>query len=168
MSGYREQYDRLKRRHARFAELRAERSEESLTDDALAFFESCLHLRDWIENDEELPHAVCRAARPYVKASSVLRLCHDLAIGAKHLTVDRPLAKDEKPRLRPKRTMEQRPADLAYDDDDDIFLPPGTLVQTISVRLMLETDDGESVDALAFAAGCVNEWDIFLRRHRLT
>src|SRR5436309_11990489 len=101
----------MKRRYARFSKLRAEPSEESLTDDAQAFFECCLHLRDWIENDEELPQRVRDAARPYVKGNRVLSLCHDIAIAAKHLTVDRPLAKDENPRLRSERTMEQLPAE---------------------------------------------------------
>jgi hypothetical protein len=169
---YREQYERMKRRFARFSERGTDSltdlSAQSLTDDALAFFESCLHLRDWIANDDELPQAVRNDAYPYVKASRILCLCHDIAVGAKHLTVKRPLAKDEKPRLRPKRTMEQRPACLVYGDDDDNFLLPGHLVQTISVRLMLETDADEAADALVFAAGCVKEWDLFFDKHGLS
>ena len=100
MNRYREQYERMERRFARFsnqcAPLLAELSEESLMDDVQAFFECCLHLEDWIKNDEELPLAVRRAARPYVQASSVLRLCRDIAITAKHLTVETPLTKDHR------------------------------------------------------------------------
>jgi len=166
---YREQYDRMKRRHDRFSERSADRSAQSLMDDAQAFFECCLHLRDWIENDEELPQRVRDAARPYVKGNRVLSLCHDIAIAAKHLIVDRPLAKDENPRLRPEHTMEQLPAESVYgDDDDDNFLPPGTLVQVISVRLMLDTDGGETVDALMFATECLEAWASFFELHGLT
>jgi hypothetical protein len=170
---YREQYDRMKRRQARLSEVRRDDvSDQSLLDDALAFFESCLHLRDWIENDEELPEAVRRAARPYVKQSDALALCHDIAIGAKHLTVDRPLAKDAKPQLDPKRIVEERAAMSLQDEDDDDnpynYLPPLHPVSVISVRLMVKTDNSEPMDAVAFAIDCVREWDVFLKRFALT
>ena len=168
VSRYREQYDRVRRRLARFSEVDAEVSTAvSLIDDALAFFESCLHLRDWIANDKELPPTIRRAVRCYVKTSSVLRVCHDIAIGAKHLTVERPLAKEENPHLRSIRTLEQRPADLVYEEEDN-FLPPGHLVHVVSVRLMLEMDTGEAEDAVAFATRCVKEWDSFFELHGLT
>jgi hypothetical protein len=177
VSNYLEQYERMKRLYGRFQEISVqlvavEFSGQSLTDYGLAFFQSCLHLRDWIENDEELPQAVRQAARPFVKASRILSLCHDIAIGAKHLTVTRPLAPNARPRLRPIRTVEQLPAEMFYGDDDDDnayqFLPPGTPVHTVSVRLAMETDGGEAVDALAFAGDCIREWDNFFELHRLT
>jgi hypothetical protein len=141
---------------------------QSLMDDGLAFFQSCLHLRDWIENDEKLPQTVREAARPYVKASRVLSLCHDIAIGAKHLTVIRPLAPGENPRLNPIGTIEPRSAEIVYgEDDDDNFLPPGTPVQVTSVRLVLETNSGET-GALLFASDCIKEWDAFFKLHGLT
>jgi hypothetical protein len=162
----------MKRLYGRFKEnsfrLPAELSGQSLKDDGLAFFQSCLHLRDWIENDEELPEPVRKAARPYVKASRVLSLCHDIAIGAKHLTVDRPLAPGENPRLSPIRTIERRSTEMFYGDrDDDNLLPPGTPVYFNSVRLVLETDSGE-VGALLFASDCIKEWDDFFKLHGLT
>jgi hypothetical protein len=176
VSEYREQYERMKRLYGRFHEISfrqpAELSGQSLTDDALAFFQSCLHLRDWIENDEEVPQTVRDGARPHVKASRDLGLCHDIAIGAKHLTVERPLAPVENPRLKPIRTTEQRPAEAFYGDDDDDnflnFLPPGTPVHVTSVRLVMETDSGETVDALGFAGDCIKEWDAFFKLHGLT
>jgi hypothetical protein len=172
VSKYREQYERMKRRYRRFqeitSELPAELSGQSLTDDGLAFFESCLHLRDWIKNDEELPQTVRRAAFPYVEESRVLSLCHDIAIGAKHLIVTRPLARGENPRLSPIRTIEQRPAETFYgDSDDDVFLPPGTPVHVHGVRLVLETSGGE-IGALLFAGDCIKEWDGFFKLHGLT
>jgi len=99
----------------------------------------------------------------------VLSLCHDIAIAAKHLTVERPKTA-ENPRLLSERVMEQRPSIPVDGDDDDNFdnfLPPGTLVHTTSVRIMLETDDGGSVDALRFAADCIMEWDRFFKLHGL-
>ena len=97
----------------------------------------------------------------------------DIAIGAKHLIVDRPLAQGENPRLNPVRTVEQRPAGaLSGDDAYDLLLPPGTpagtTVHVTSVRLLVETDSGGKVDALAFAGDCIKEWDAFLTLHGLT
>ena len=172
VSKYREQYERMKRMYRRFEEasfrLSPELSGQSLADDGLTFFQSCLHLRDWIKNDEELPQTVREAAFPCVGGSRVLSLCHDIAIGAKHLTVNRPLAPGENPRLSPIRTMEQRSAEMfCGDDNDDNFLPPGTPVHVVAVRLMMETDGGEAVDALAFAGDCIREWDTFFELHGL-
>jgi hypothetical protein len=96
-------------------------------------------------------------------------LSHDIAIGAKHLIVDRPLAQGENPRLNPVRTVEQRPAGaLSGDDVYDLLLPPGTPVHVNSVRLLVETDSGGKVDALAFAGDCIKEWDAFFQLHGLT
>jgi hypothetical protein len=92
-------------------------------------------------------------------------LCHDIAIAAKHLIVTRPKT-TENPRLHAERTTEQLPADLVYGDDDN-FLPPGTLVQVMSVRLMLDTDGGEMVDALMFATECLEAWASFFEGHGL-
>ena len=173
MSKYQEQYERMKRAYARFNETSfgkpAELSGQSLKDDGLTFFQACLHLRDWIKNDEELPQAVRGAVFDYVKGSRVLSLCHDIAIGAKHLTVKNPLASGENPRLTPVRTIEKTISpELCYrDDDDDNHLPPGTPIHTFSVWLLLETYSGEG-GALAFATECITEWDNFFKLHGLT
>jgi hypothetical protein len=173
VSKYREQYERMKRLYDRFKEnsfrLPAEVSSgQSLKDDGLVFFLFCLHLRDWIVNDDELPQTVRDAAFPYVKASRVLSLCHDIAIGAKHLTVRSPLAPGENSRLNPIRTIEPRSAEMFYgDDDDDNSLPPGTPVHVLGFRLELETDGGV-VGALLFASDCLKEWDDFFKLHRLS
>jgi uncharacterized protein (DUF2384 family) len=154
-------------------EQHTERRADSLTDAALDFFQSSQNLRNWIKNDKDLPEAVRDAAGKYVEAESeVLALCAAIANRAKHPRSrrrrrerERPLARDADARLRVVHRTEQVAAVLLQDDNDDNTfnsLPPMTPVGRISVSLVLETDSGTVVDALAFATDCVKEWDFFL------
>jgi hypothetical protein len=174
----RRRYDRLEKAYAQrtpdfqWADQDPERvlkveefSDESLIDDALAFFESCLHLRDWIAHDETLPRHIGEAAFSHVKSSRALRLCHDVAIGSKHLNITRPLAKDENPRLHRELAVDELPYSLVSGDD---AIPDGYTVQFISVNVVLATDGAETVDALVFARECLAEWDAFFKLHGLT
>ena len=103
MSRYREQYDRMMRCRKRFKAIRPLSEtdpdvRERMMDEALAFFESCLHLRDWVSNDETVPEAVRDDVVRFVKEDDALSLCRDIAIGSKHLSVSRPMT-DQSPQV---------------------------------------------------------------------
>ena len=166
MGRYREQYDRMKRRYQRVTERAIDRSEQVFIDDLQAFFESCLHLRDWIAKDPELPEPVRTAATGYVRHNEALRLCRHIAVASKHLRVDR-YPHPQQPKLRPKHKVERLPADMVYTEEED-FLPPGTVVEVYLPHALVETDDGEVRDALAFAGDCLAAWDEFFEEHGLT
>jgi hypothetical protein len=167
---YREQYDRMRRWYERFRAIAVfpslDRSVAEMTDEVFAFFESCLHLREWIRYDNSLPESVRLAAREYVKTNRALALCRYIAVGSKHLTVERPVS-DEKATIKTRRATETRPYYPGDDDDDDGFaLPPGTPIHTVVVRFHVETDAGQ-MDAFELATACVAAWDEFLAAHRL-
>lgn len=154
----------MRRRLARLADS-ADRSSQELKDDALAFFESCLHLKDWIKSDDTMPKRARRAAERYVWRDPNLSRCRHVAIASKHARV-RDYPRPDDPGLRPTRTTETRPAHAVYgDDDDENWLPPHMLIDVVVPGIALETDDGEVEDAVAFAVRCVQSWDRFIEKH---
>ena len=50
-------------------------------DDTFAFFVTCFHVADWLENDGAVPK---RVAKSYVARTLPLMLCRDLCNGSKH------------------------------------------------------------------------------------
>lgn len=94
MRGWRDQYDRMLRWHARLIyEIVAEADEGSLSvwphdlwDTAMAFFQSAYHLKDWILQDQpELRPELERA----IFSNPRLAICADICNGTKHRRVTR-------------------------------------------------------------------------------
>ncbi len=60
--------------------------------DLRAFFMNCWHLRDWIWKDDAIPRRVRTAVAQEALKSPSLRVCHDIANGAKHYVIESPKA----------------------------------------------------------------------------
>jgi len=81
--GWREQYDRMLRWHARINE--ATHVDDRFLDECYAFF---THVKDWLKADVALPHEVRDLVEQYVERNLWLRLSADLANGSKHMILD--------------------------------------------------------------------------------
>jgi hypothetical protein len=149
-----EQYQRMRRWHDRVRAIHVEPGESpnEALDTLHAFFESALHLRDWIANDPDVLAAVREGVRAFVRTNEVLAICHDLAIGAKHLVVDRPHT-DEGPHL------DSREVTIYQFPSEDGEALGNTTVQ---FGVMLNR---RMVYALEFASECVSAWDSYLLEH---
>ena len=80
----------MRRWHQRLQEIRAERSAELSVADldlVFAFFQAAYHLRDWVLNDGGAPRAELDVL---IHESLALRVCRDLCLGSKHLSIQRP------------------------------------------------------------------------------
>jgi hypothetical protein len=147
-SGWREQYDRMKRWHERFAQIdqgyKHDRPSEHSVDDIYAFFQNCFHLKDWIKNDHTLPNNVRDSVEPFINGSRSLGLCADLCNSLKHLERESNRS-GEDPAFGPK----------AYS----LSLAEGS----ISIKCSITTDSGQE-DAFALATQCVYDWDAFIAR----
>jgi hypothetical protein len=90
LTGWREQYDRMKRSHARFLAV-TDGTTAAASDDArdtlIHFYQDAYHLKDWIKNDSALgqPRPDVEAA---IKAIDYLAICADLCNGVKHLVLN--------------------------------------------------------------------------------
>lgn len=98
LTGWREQYDRMIRSHDRLVEVATGSGREVVSsDDArdrlINFYLDAYHLKDWIKNDPAAG-AASRSVEGFVKNSASLRLCADLANGAKHLRLTTPKTGD--------------------------------------------------------------------------
>lgn len=64
MTQWREQYERMKRWHARLRE--SEIADDRRLDDFHAFFVTCFHLKDWLKNDSNLDGALGKRAEELI------------------------------------------------------------------------------------------------------
>ena len=145
-TGYRHQLDRMRRFLDR-AEAR-QASDVGFQDMMWAFFQNWWHLKDWLRNDP-LPSAAQKAA-VIQKAhdSDVLKMCHDLCNGTKHLGLDR------KPRLGTGATHHHV----------DIRITPG---ETSTMDCMVEDGRGSLIFGKQLARDCVSEWERILQSEQL-
>ncbi len=152
MSKWREQYDRMKRSHARLKEpsVPADRR----VDDFYTFFVWCFHLKDWLKNDPSVDPGVAKAGESLVNNSDPLKLCADLANGVKHLSARRT------PRVDPDLRIEYLSAMINDPSQPDAI----QIVDAISIIA-----DGPQWlwDAPEVADACVQAWESFLQQHRL-
>ncbi|MEU4292111.1 hypothetical protein AB0E63_28130 [Kribbella sp. NPDC026596] len=89
LSGWREQYDRMIRSRDQLIEVATGSGPQLISSDhardaLLHFYMDAYHLKDWIGNDPAAGTA-STSVEDFVKATATLRLCADLANGAKHL-----------------------------------------------------------------------------------
>lgn len=133
------QLERVRRWHNRLmAAARGETYLESdLNDFAFAFFQNCLHLRDWVQQTSSIP----RSDLDVLFARVEMKVCRDLANGTKHLNITRPSVDAEFSIVReydPQARYRYRPVVFAGDERHDL---------------------------LDLACRCLEAWESFLRPH---
>ena len=84
---WREQYDRMRRWLTRVAEFKA--VDDRGVDDFHAFFLTCFHLKDWLQNDSALDKKIGADAEGLVNDNEWLGIYADVANGSKHLRLDK-------------------------------------------------------------------------------
>jgi hypothetical protein len=144
-----EQYDRMRRWHARLHAAR--RVDDHFVDDCYAFFTCCFHLKDWLQADTAIPQEVRDAVEPYVEGNLWLRLCADLANGSKHMIVDR------NPRFdHPARVEKIGVLDLGFGISAMPVKPAAVIVI-----------GSDSYSPQHVADRCVAQWNVFLAQDGL-
>jgi hypothetical protein len=113
------------------------------TDDALdkvlSFFEAVHHLKDWLGNDPAVS-VTSGDANTLISSSAKLKICADLAIGAKHLEVKNPWTVG---------------TSIARNDVT-VRLGSG------SAHVFYVASDNQEYDALQLAEDAVGVWEVFL------
>lgn len=156
---WREQYDRMKRRHARIAE--ATVVDDRHLDDFEAFFVCCFHLKDWLKADRSVNNAVKRAAEELVNTHEWLRLCADLANGSKHLIL-KTWRTDGMAHLDKTTWVVIAPDALPSDENEE---RSGRGIDYLEVPVV-RGSRGERL-APTVANECIAAWEAFLRGHGL-
>jgi hypothetical protein len=139
-----EQYDRMNRWYARLFE--SKNVDERLVDDYYAFFTCCFHLKDWLKGDAALNPKIGEAAESHVNRDPWLRLCADVANGAKHLVVSRTSRVDPNARLK----------------TGVVFVaPPIATEKGERLDAVMLHADGKLHIAIMVAGSCLREWNNF-------
>jgi hypothetical protein len=107
-------------------------------DELFTFFETCLHLRDWLWNDPAVGLTQEDAGKPY-NAHDCLKLAHDIAIGSKHVVIG-------KPRVDPSARL--------VGQDVRVLVGTGA-----SFTWRIEAD-GRVHDGYGLATECLQAWEI--------
>jgi hypothetical protein len=145
-STYIQQWDRVNRWHQRLRPI-AEGidqppSIEHYRDDTFAFFLNCYHLKDWIKNDQSVPHLKDRV-EPYINESWALSLCADLCNGLKHLSLTN-------------TRSGQHPA-----FGSKVWrIPPGSTAPHAGIGFWI-TGTSEPCEAFYLAGECMMAWETF-------
>src|SRR5215831_4800513 len=129
---WRELYARMRRWRYR---MDTSGTDDNLVDATHAFFITCFQLRDWLKADASVPLSVGDAASTLVNTDDALRLCADLANGAKHLVLT------QSPKLGVPLSMSTDPPQTVRDDTTGASLGEATVI----------------------ADRCLATWDRFLR-----
>jgi hypothetical protein len=155
---YSEQFERMMRWYRRFEDIRWSRykpfsdgvsAEEVFwqhTDDVLAFFLNCYHLKDWIKQDDTISESARDEVETYINENKCLRICADLCNSIKHL----------------KLTSRRELADVALDSS--LWTSVGTDSNYILVKVSVVVDDTEQ-DAFELASECIQKWQEFVTNH---
>ena len=146
MPCWREQYDRMKRWHARIEN--AAVADAQHVDNVHAFFICCFHLKDWLKADPSIDAVVRKRAEDLVNANVFLKLCADLANGSKHMVLGGFV------RVAPGLVLASGPQVSTYSRKYGDSFPT------------LDTADGRVLFPAFLVAGkCVDVWDEFLGRY---
>ena len=119
-------------------------------DAVLSFFEAVHHLKDWLTNDQAsgvLPDEV----HDLIDGSPTLKLCADLANGAKHFKLD------------PQRRAQTGDHSTTIAENDVLVL----VGAGASAHRFRAASGGTTRDVLEVAEEAVNEWRAFLSAHGL-
>jgi hypothetical protein len=150
LSGWREQYDRMRRSYFLLTTVAAGRdwaSPDEARDALVHFFQDAYHLKDWIKND---PSLTKRDVEGLVNGSQSLRLCADLCNGTKHLSLTGTRTGDQATGFTG-QSVAVRPAPASSG------LPPDPALHSWVV-----SSGGVLYDAVALAGDVVNEWKDWL------
>jgi hypothetical protein len=145
--GWREQYDRMLRWHARINE--ATHVDDRFLDECYAFFTCCFHVKDWLKADVAVPHEVRDLVEQYVERNLWLRLSADLANGSKHMILDHPRF-DEPARVEKIGVLDLSPLAI-------MPVKPGAVIQI----------GADMYHPRHVADRCVAQWNTFLVEHGL-
>jgi hypothetical protein len=115
---------------------------DAAVDTVQSFFESVLHLKDWLGNDP-LSGVTKATGDSVINTSQVLRLCADLANGSKHLRLTHSRAGDTSTTIA--------------RNDVTVLVGTGTSAHRFYVQ-----SAGTEHDVLQLAEAAVNEWISFL------
>jgi hypothetical protein len=155
LSGWREQYDRMRRSYERLTAIAAGRtagSSDEARDALFHFFQDAYHLKDWIKND---PAVMTTDVEGLINNTDVLRLCADLCNGTKHFQLTRARTGDVSTAFT-SQSVSVRPAAAGSGE------PPRPALHKWSV-----SSYGKDYEALALAADVVRAWQQWLQQERL-
>jgi hypothetical protein len=133
-----EQYERMLRWLERLSE--STTHDDRHLDDFHAFFITCFHLKDWLQEDPAVDTKIRGEVEGFLASNLWLRLCADLANGSKHLDVNKT------PR---------------YD------LPARLEKRTGKGSIVVVTQGKNEWPALVIAKKCARAWQPFLVGHAL-
>ncbi|MEV4161412.1 hypothetical protein [Nonomuraea dietziae] len=170
--GWRDQYERMLRSHARLAETAAPSPLDAAEarDRLYHFFQDAYHLKDWLKNDPAvgLDAVTKQVLERHITTTPALAMCADLCNGTKHLT------------LRDGR-IPGSPAVFTSQDIDIAFSPETCPADpAIPLRLRMPgtsifvghawavTSNDQRYDVFALATEVVAAWNDWLGRQGIT
>ncbi len=168
MAEFMKQFERTKRSLNKI-----ENQDRNLTeynDDLWHFFQDCYHLKDWIKNDPRVSinikgkcidnnHKEGHLVEQYVEDHLELKICADLAIRSKHLTL---LNKRVDAKLGSIESYAPTIKIIAHDGSELLNTGLGASTKEHFVT----TDTGNVYDALEVAHKAVGLWSDFLNQNK--
>jgi hypothetical protein len=142
--GWREQYERMIRWHARLSESTA--VDDRRVDEFYAFFTCSFHLKNWLKADLPADSGIEADVEAFVNGRLWLRLCADIANGSKHYRLTRHRLDAEARVEKAEVAFEPTGFGPGFQTDEMIVVPAG----------------GTAWDAMTVANGCVSAWKQFL------
>jgi hypothetical protein len=121
LEGWKGQYNRVLRWQARVLDAVNGKPSADELDFLLAFFQNCLHLRDWLLADGVVDESELQAL---FQAHIELQICRDLANGFKHHTINRASVDSEFSTLR-EYIPKNWPSEYAYPNGKWMVLAGG-------------------------------------------
>ena len=147
-AGYRSQLERA-RRFLERAEAIPGFAELEFQDMMWAFFQNCWHVKDWIDNDENVPKAMRSSIVKMALASPALKACEQLCNGTKHFGQKRKKRRNNKP-----------PATQKY-------IETTVYSEHADMDCIVDNGAGKEVSGMMLARHCLDEWDFILKAHNL-
>ena len=144
LTGWKAQYDRMKRAYARLLE--PHRSSIDYDDDLQHFFQDCWHLKDWIKNDESL--TLNGNIEDIVKGYKPLEIAADLANASKHLV----------------RKQRDRTGARVTSKSVTVYLGQSRGADTVHVVTLADDSTHRATDV---ARDACDAWDTILRQQGL-
>lgn len=150
--GWRAQYARVARWHNRVTKIGRAKSRandndmEAEHDFVYAFFQTCYHLRDWLQHSGAVERA---KLDDFFRDNKEMQVCRDICIGTKHLRVDKPSV-DSSFNIGREYVPAEWPGDRPH----------------INERWFIIAGDTK-YDIFELADRCMELWKQFLKQHRL-
>ncbi len=151
---FKEKFDKVYQSYKNICEQKI--SEGSMLDankeTYIRFFQDCFHLKDWLKNDETIRSKRAKEnIELYINNSKYLKFTADIANASKHKKIDRIIRVDKEIDI----------AESGYVMHGDINL------NEFGRRVHVIYNDHNSIDAFKLASGCINEWQVFIKRYKL-